>query len=105
MEQKLEINGKEYTFTANRKAACILASMQNATANENEDMLDIMFYALLKKEHNLSRQEVSALLDEAEKEYGAVQLLQFATELTNDVFTQAEETKFKKIEFLNRKNK
>ena len=100
MDIKLEIGGKTYTFTANRKVACILANMSNLS----EDMLDEVFYAMLKKEHNLSREEVSLLLDEAEKEYGVNQLIQFVGEITNEVFTDAE-TKYKKIEFLNRKNK
>lgn len=103
MKQNLEINNKIYTFSSNRKAICSLASLQNT--NEPENLLDELFYALLKKEHNLSRQEVSDLLDIAEEEYGTKQLLDFATALINEDFTQAEEKqkKFKTIEFLNRK--
>ena len=101
IEPKLEINGKEYTFVANRKVACLMADLQNEENKEN--MLDNMFYALLKKEHNLSKEEVSDLLDYAEEEYGVTQLLQFATEVVNEAFTQAEKKQYKTIEFLNRK--
>ena len=100
-EPKLEINGKEYTFIANRKAACLIADLQNSENKEN--MLDDMFYALLKRKHNLTREEVSDLLDYAEEEYGVTQLLQFATEVVNEAFTQAEKKQYKPIEFLNRK--
>lgn len=100
MQEKLEINGKEYILTANRKVACVLANMNGLS----EDMLDEAFYAMLKQEHNLSREDVSKLLDEAEKEYGVSQLIEFVGAITNEVFTEAE-TKYKKIEFLNRKNK
>jgi len=100
-EPKLEINGKEYTFIANRKAACLIADLQNSENKEN--MLDDMFYALLKRKHNLTREEVSDLLDYAEEEYGVTQLLQFATEVVNEAFTQAEKKQYKTIEFLNRK--
>lgn len=100
MQTKLEINGKEYILTANRKVACVLANMSSIS----EDMLDEAFYAMLKQEHNLSREDVSKLLDEAEKEYGVSQLIEFVGAITNEVFTEAE-TKYKKIEFLNRKNK
>lgn len=100
MITKLEIKGKEYILTANRKTASILAG-----AEKSEDMVDEVFYALLKKEHNLSREEVSKLLDDAEEEYGVAQLLEFVGAITEEVFTPADETKYKKIEFLNRKNK
>jgi inorganic pyrophosphatase/exopolyphosphatase len=100
MQTKLEIKGKEYILTANRKVACVLANISTI----NEDMLDEAFYAMLKPEHNLSREEVSKLLDEAEKEYGVSQLIEFVGAITEEVFTEAE-TKYKKIEFLNRKNK
>lgn len=100
MQTKLEIKGKEYILTANRKVACVLANMSSIS----EDMLDEAFYAMLKQEHNLSREDVSKLLDEAEKEYGVSQLIEFVGAITNEVFTEAE-TKYKKIEFLNRKNK
>jgi len=100
METKLEINGKEYIFTANRKVACLLANVQ-----QDENMLDDVFYALLKKEHNLSREEVSALLDKAEEEYGVSQLIEFVGAVAEEVFTQAEEKPYKKIEFLSRKKK
>jgi inorganic pyrophosphatase/exopolyphosphatase len=100
MQTKLEINGKEYILTVNRKVACILANMSNVS----EDMLDEAFYAMLKKEHNLSREQVSELLDQAEKEYGVSQLIELVGAVTEEVFTEAE-TKYKKIEFLNRKNK
>ena len=101
MQTKLEINCKEYILTANRKVACVLA---NTMSGVNEDMLDDAFYAMLKPEHNLSREEVSALLDDAEKEYGVSQLIEFVGAITNEVFTEAEKN-YKKIEFLNRKNK
>lgn len=100
MQTKLEVNGKEYILTANRKVACILANMSEVS----EDMLDDAFYAMLKKEHNLSRAEVSAILDDAEQEYGVAQLIEFVGAITNEVFTEAEKN-YKKIEFLNRKNK
>lgn len=100
MQTKLEIKGKEYILTANRKVACVLANISSI----NEDMLDEAFYAMLKPEHNLSREEVSALLDNAEQEYGVSQLIEFVGAITEEVFTEAE-TKYKKIEFLNRKNK
>lgn len=100
MKTKLEIKGKEYILTANRKVACVLANISSI----NEDMLDEAFYAMLKPEHNLSRQEVSTLLDDAEQEYGVSQLIEFVGAITEEVFTEAE-TKYKKIEFLNRKNK
>lgn len=100
MITKLEIKGKEYILTANRKSASLLAGMEN-----NEDMIDEVFYALLKPEHNLSREEVSKLLDDAEEEYGVGQLLEFAGAITNEVFTPADEANYKKIEFLNRKSK
>lgn len=100
MQTKLEIKGKEYILTANRKVACVLANISSI----NEDMLDEAFYAMLKPEHNLSKQEVSALLDDAEQEYGVSQLIEFVGAITEEVFTEAE-TKYKKIEFLNRKNK
>lgn len=102
MEPKLEINGKEYTFIANRKAVCLLSDMESKENKEN--LLDDMFYALLKKAHNLSKDEVSDLLDVAEEEYGVNQLLEFATEVINEAFTQADK-KYKTIEFLNRKKK
>lgn len=101
MQTKLEIKGKEYILTANRKVACVLA---NTMSEKTEDMLDEAFYAMLKKEHNLSREQVSALLDDAEEEYGVGQLIEFVGAITEEVFTEAE-TKYKKIEFLNRKNK
>ena len=100
MQTKLEIKGKEYILTANRKVACVLANMSSLS----EDMLDEAFYAMLKQEHNLTREQVSSLLDEAEKEYGVSQLIEFVGAITNEVFTEAE-TEYKKIEFLNRKNK
>ena len=105
MEPKLEINGKEYTFIANRKAVCMLSDIQNSENKEN--MLDDMFYALLKSKHNLTKKEVSDLLDIAEEEYGVQQLLEFASEVVNEAFTQAEEkqNKYKVILFLNRKKK
>lgn len=104
MEEILEIGGKEYTFVANRKAVCLLADMQNG---DKAYMLDDMFYALLKTKHNLTKQEVSDLLDVAEEEYGVNNLLKFATDFTNEVFTKAEENnkKYKKIAFLDRKKK
>lgn len=105
MEEILEIGGKEYTFVANRKAVCLLSDMQNT--NNKADMLDDMFYALLKTKHDLTKQEVSDLLDIAEKEYGINALLEFATAFVNEVFTKAEENKknYKTIPFLDRKNK
>ena len=99
MEIKLEVKGKEYILTANRKVACILANVTEL----GENMLDDAFYALLKKEHNMSREEVSKLLDDAEQEYGVMQLIELVTKITEQVFTTAEETQYKKIEFLNRK--
>lgn len=101
MQTKLEINGKEYILTANRKVACILANM---TSGLSEDMLDEAFYAMLKQAHNLSREEVSELLDYAEQEYGVQQLIEFVGAMTEAVFSTAEK-KYKKIEFLNRKAK
>lgn len=101
MEEKLEIGGKIYTFSANRKAICALSEIQEK--EDKSEMLDEMFYALLKKEHNLSRQEISDLLDIAEEEYGVTQLLNFATEVINEAFTQAGEKKYKTIELLARK--
>ena len=101
MEEILEIGGKEYIFTVNRKAICMLSDLQEK--NDKTDMLDDMFYALLKTKHNLSKKEVSDLLDIAEEEYGVNQLLSFATELLNKVFQKAEEKKYKTIAFLNRK--
>lgn len=101
MQTKLEINEKEYVLTANRKVACILA---NISSGSPEDMLDETFYALLKQEHNLSREEVSELLDYAEQEYGVQQLIEFVGAITEEVFSAAEK-KYKKIEFLNRKTK
>lgn len=105
MDIKLEIGGKTYTFTINRKAACIIAQAQSQADEGN--LLDDVFYAMLKKEHNLSRQEVGELLDVAEEEYGITQLLTFCNEAIEEVFQQAEknEKNYKKIEFLNRKNK
>lgn len=104
MDIKLEIGGKTYTFTANRKAVCLLTYSQK---ENNGELLDDMFYALLKKEHNLSKDEISELLDIAEQEYGVAQLIEFCTEVLEEVFQKAEENKknYKKIEFLNRKNK
>ena len=106
MDIKLEIGGKTYTFTANRKAICALTNLQSKEST-NEDMIDDVFYAMLKKEHNLSREEISELLDVAEKEYGVGQLVQFCTAVLEEVFQTAEEEnkQYKKIEFLNRKNK
>ena len=46
MEEILEIGGKEYIFTVNRKAICMLSDLQEK--NDKTDMLDAMFYALLK---------------------------------------------------------
>lgn len=105
MEQILEIGGKEYTFVVNRKVTCMLSDLQ--TNQDKSEMLDDMYYALLKTKHNLTKQEVSDLLDIAEQEYGINQLLSFATEMINEVFTQAEEKskKYKTIAFLNRKRK
>lgn len=104
MEEILEIGGKEYTFVVNRKAVCLLSDMEK---DEKSEMLDNMFYALLKTKHNMTKQEVSELLDIAEKEYGINALLEFATAMINEVFTKAEESKnkFKTIAFLNRKKK
>lgn len=104
MEETLEIGGKEYTFVANRKAVCLLSDMQNG---DKAYMLDDMFYALLKTKHDLTKQEVSDLLDIAEKEYRINDLLEFATAFVNEVFTKAEENKknYKTIPFLDRKNK
>ena len=104
MEEILEIGGKEYTFVTNRKAICLLSEIQNG---DKADMLDNMFYALLKTKHNMTKQEVSDLLDIAEKEYGVNALLEFASAMVNEVFTKAEENKkkYKTIPFLNRKKK
>lgn len=103
MEQNLEIGGKIYTFTANRKAVCALSEMQSI--EDKSELLDEMFYALLKKHHNLTKQEISDLLDIAEEEYGVTQLLNFATEIVNEAFTPAVTKQYKVIEFLNRKKK
>lgn len=100
MITKLEIKGKEYILTANRKSASLLAG-----AEKDENMIDEIFYALLKPEHNFSREEVSELLNDAEEEYGVGQLLDLVGVITEEVFTTADETKYKKIEFLNRKSK
>lgn len=101
MEETLEIGGKKYTFVANRKAVCLLADMQNV--EDKADMLDDMFYALLKTKHNLTKEEVSDLLDIAEEEYGVKNLLDFATAFTNEVFTKVEGKKYKEIPFLSHK--
>lgn len=103
IEPKLEINEKEYTFVANRKAICALSEYQNK--QDKSEMLDDMFHALLKKEHNLSKEEVSELLDFAEQEYGTEQLMEFATEIINEAFTQVGKKQYKKIAFLNHKKK
>ena len=104
MEEILEIGGKEYTFVVNRKAVCLLSDLNK---EDKADMLDNMFYALLKTKHNMTKKEVSDLLDIAEKEYGVNALMEFATALLNEVFTKAEGNKnnYKTIAFLNRKKK
>lgn len=99
MEQKLEIGGKEYTFVANRKAACALSNINNEDTSE---MLDVMFFALLKTRHNMSKKEASELLDVAEEEYEIKDLLEFCTKMIDMVFTKAKENK-KKIAFLSQK--
>lgn len=106
MEEILEINGKEYVFVVNRKTLSIMSKLQ-ADKELDENSIDSMFYALLKPRHNLSMKEIEELLDVAEKEYGIKQLMQFATELINEVFTLGEEeqNKYKTIAFLNRKKK
>lgn len=105
MEEILEIDGKEYKFVVNRKVVGFMSDFSDSEDKSN--MLDDMYYALLKSKHNMTRQEVSDLLDIAEKEYGVQQLMKFANELINEVFTQAEENnhKYKTIAFLNRKKK
>lgn len=101
MDNKLEIDGKEYIFYANRKAICALADIQDS--ENKEDLLDELFYYLLKKEHDLTREEVSDLLDKAEEEYKVSDLLEFATEILNSTFTEA--NKKKEIPLLVRKHK
>ena len=99
MEEKLKIGGIEYTFKVNRKAVSILGKL----GQDEENMIDKMYYALLKAKHDMSMEEVSDLLDIAEKEYGLENLMQFATEMVNEVFTPVQEKKYKEIPFLKHK--
>ena len=82
MEERLEIAGKEYVFTVNRKAFLSMSQMkdefQNAQkGNEiSDDLLDKMAYAYLKPYHrDITMSEVSKILDDAEQEYGITQIM------------------------------
>lgn len=105
MEQKLEIGGKEYTFFANRKSALLISKITEANDDISKigELLDEMFYMLLKKKHDLSMEEVEELLDIAEQEYELKDLIEFCVKLLTTVFTEAEENKKKKIAFLSQK--
>lgn len=100
----LEIDGEEYSFVANRKAFSIIAgATDNGKLGENS--IDTIFYALLKTKHNLSMEEVSDLLDKAEKEYGIKQLTEFAQKMVEEVFSTEQEKKYKTIPYLAQHNK
>lgn len=113
MEERLEIAGKEYVFTVNRKAFLSMSQMQEELQNAQKggevsgEILDKMAYAYLKPYHkDITMTEVSKILDEAEKEYGIKQLMEFLMKLGEEVFMEAQEKdKYKAIPYLVKKGK
>lgn len=107
MKEKLTIDGKEYTLTANRRVYS--EYMKNAKVDKDGHVditmpdIDKMFFILLKSEMpNITEQEASKLFDKAEEEYEISDLVNAIQEMTNKVFTQASNGK-KKIEWLGSK--
>lgn len=110
--KEVEINGKKYKLTANRRLIKVIANicpsilrLNNDKVNDDNGVelgvdiiadLDILFYEMLKPAHpDISKETADKILENFEEEYADVanNLITFAM----SSFTQGDQTKKKQL--------
>lgn len=115
MEKIIEVGGKKYTLTANRKiiktineiAPKLLQISESQIADKSVDTsffvdlianLDVLFHSLINVKHpEITLEDADKILKQFEDEYEGVQsaLIEFAT----SAFGQGDQTKKKKLDW------
>lgn len=106
--KEIEISGKKYTLTANRRTIktlySIAPSLLSTKGDEDEEKtsvdlvanLDVLFYDMIKIAHpNISKEKSDDILEKFEEEYEDVE--GNLVDLALTVFQSGDQTKKKKI--------